>query len=266
MISKAKLKEFQKLSQKKTRESEGLFLVEGVRSVDEALSAGATIEVVFTTKKDADTSEIVRILKLADRKGISTSPLSDPEFARLSDMVTSQGIVAVVHNIVQPSLDSIRLVQGKSSSIIVALDAIADPGNLGAIVRTCDWFGVSVILLGMGCVELYNPKVIRATMGSVFHLPILENVNLSSELSSLRKSGWNILAAELNGAIDIRNIRREKKMVLVIGNEAHGISAEVSHTATQRVSIPSFGKAESLNAGIAAGVFLSHFLLMEHDH
>ncbi|MCX6138682.1 MAG: RNA methyltransferase [Ignavibacteriales bacterium] len=266
MISKAKLKDLQKLSQKKSRESEGMFLIEGIRSLDEALTAGAVIEWIFTTQKDADSSEIVHIREQANKKGIPAAVLSDPEFARLSEMVTSQGIVAVVRNISQPPLESIATAQGSNSAIVVALDAVADPGNLGAIIRTCDWFGAAAILLGKGCVELYNPKVVRATMGSLFHLPILEDVDLQTGLASLGKDGWDIFAAELTGTEDLRNVRRGQKTVLVIGNEAHGISADVSRAATHHVCIPSFGKAESLNAGIAAGVFLSHFAFNEYDH
>jgi RNA methyltransferase, TrmH family len=265
MISKAKLKEVSKLSQKKYRDSEELFLVEGVRSVNEALSAGAGIVDILVTDEVSGTSEITPIIQRASQKGTSVTLLAETDFSRLSDVMNSQGIAAIVRNLDQPAIEAIAAAE-RDNAFIVALDAVADPGNLGAVIRTCDWFGVSAILLGRGSVELYNPKVVRATMGSIFHLPVLQDVDLSRILVVLKNSGWDVIAAELNGAEDIRSIRRGKRTVLVIGNEAHGISPEVSRAASHHVSIPSFGSAESLNAGIAAGVFLSYFMLHHHDH
>jgi TrmH family RNA methyltransferase len=266
MISIQKRKFVQKLAQKKFRDTEGMFLVEGVRSVQEAIAAGVHIEVLIAEKSAADAGNLAGLVKNARSAGIEMCILTTQEYGQFSDTVNSQGIIAAVHKPEPQSIESVLASMRTMPAMIVALDAVSEPGNLGAIIRTSDWFGASAVLLGKGCVELHNPKVVRSTMGSIFHLPILEGLDLAAVLPQLREMKWQTFAAEVNASEDIRTIQWPDRTVIVIGNEAHGISAQVSAAAGRHVFIPSFGKAESLNAGVAASVFLSHYALRNHDH
>ena len=266
MISLQKRKFFQKLAQKKFRDTEGMFLVEGVRSVQEAIAAGVRIEVLIAEKSAADAGTLAAVIKNARSADIETCILTTQEYGQFSDTVNSQGIIAAVHNPDPQSIESVLATIRTLPAMIVALDAVSEPGNLGAIIRTSDWFGASAVLLGKGCVELHNPKVVRSTMGSIFHLPILEGLDLAVVLQQLRELKWETFAAEVNASDDIRTVQWPDRTVIVIGNEAHGISPQVSGAAGRHVFIPSFGKAESLNAGVAASVFLSQYALRNHDH
>ncbi len=137
---------------------------------------------------------------------------------------------------------------------VVACDGINDPGNMGTILRICDWFGIDAVLLGKGCVELYNEKVVRSTAGSILHIPILENISLMHELPKMKQNGFSLLATALDGKILGQEYLFPAKSVLILGSEAHGVSGDIFSLADETITIPSYGKAESLNAGIACGI------------
>jgi TrmH family RNA methyltransferase len=139
---------------------------------------------------------------------------------------------------------------------------VSDPGNLGTILRTCDWFGVDAVLLGKGCVSLYNEKVVRSTSGSIFHLPIYEDVDLLKTLPELKNNGFTLVSTVMDGESLIQTLLPEKT-VLVLGNEAHGVNEAVKKISDRQVSIPRFGNAESLNVGVACAVFLSQWRLVK---
>ena len=161
MISAQKQKFYKKLAQKKFRDTEGMFLAEGVRSVQEALTAGVRIEVLIAEKSAADAGNLAGLVKDARSAGIETCILTTQEYGQFSDTVNSQGIIAAVHNPEPQLIESVLAAINTLPAMIVALDAVSEPGNLGAIIRTSDWFGASAMLLGKGCVELHNPKVVR---------------------------------------------------------------------------------------------------------
>ena len=262
MLSKSKLQYLKNLTQKKHRERDGVFLVEGWRSVEEVCAALSEIEILVYTKEVKENQHSASVLLSAGKKSKELHEVSPREFALIADTVSAQGIAAVVKKL-SISLDAeIRKLLALDRAFVVALDQVADPGNLGAIIRTSDWFGVDAILLSKNCVELYNPKVIRSTVGSIFHLPVLECSDAAESftdmLGGMQKSGFIIFGAEVSGNIDIRTNVWPKKSVLVIGNEARGISSEIAKMLDKRIAIPRFGKSESLNAGVAAAVFLSH--------
>ena len=148
----------------------------------------------------------------------------------------------------------------REAVFIVALDEVGDPGNLGTILRTCDWFGVDAVLLSKGCVSLYNEKVVRSTSGSIFHLPIYEDVDLIKTLPELKNNGYTVIATGMDGELLTQTLL-PNKTVLVLGNEAHGVSDAVKKISDHQVSIPRFGNAESLNVGVACAVFLSQWRL-----
>ncbi|MDE3057932.1 MAG: RNA methyltransferase [Bacteroidota bacterium] len=258
MISKAKLKYFQSLSQKKMRGQEGLFLIEGWRTLEEASAGVAAFEALVYTKNAELREENSGILSSAKKKSKDIFEVSAREFSSISDTVHAQGIAALVKTFEFDFEQEVSRIARHGSAFVVALDQIAEPGNLGAIIRTADWFGTDAIVLSENCVELYNPKVVRATVGSIFHLPIIETNKLAGTIESLKKSGFTLYGAELNGSKEIQSIHWAKKSAVVIGNEARGIRPEISSLLDEHIIIPRFGKAESLNAGIAAGIIFAH--------
>lgn len=255
-MSKQKMAEIKKLHQKKYREETGLFILEGWKLVEEALNAGIELKsVLYDEQKVSDPKLLTRLQKSA----LEIIPVKSKEMESISDTVTTQGIIAVA--VIQSSSESISALQKKDAVLIVALDAINDPGNLGTIIRTCDWFGVDALVIGKNSVEVYNPKVVRSTMGSLFHLPIQSDVDLAEFLTQSRKEGFSMYSTELSQSDDVRNISFAKKSVIVIGSESHGVSSEISRLADKKVFIPKFGQAESLNAAMACGIILSHIKL-----
>jgi TrmH family RNA methyltransferase len=137
-------------------------------------------------------------------------------------------------------------------------DAVSDPGNLGSILRTCDWFGVDLVILGKGCVELYNEKVVRSTVGSIFHLRVAEDVDLVETLPEMKSWGFSVVALSADAKQAYNEFRFAGKSALVMGSEAHGLSRPVRSIVDTSVRIPRFGQAESLNVGVACGIVLAH--------
>ncbi len=261
-LTKAKLQYLRSLSQKKVRERDDVFLVEGWHSLEDACGVMKEIQILVHTREAGENPRFASILTSAKRICNEEYEASAKEFSLVADTVTSQGIAAGVKKFSAGSDSEIEKLLKGGSDFVVALDQVCDPGNLGAIIRTSDWFGVDAILLSQNSVELYNPKVVRSTMGSLFHLPILDfsdgPESFADALIRLRAGGFRLYGAQVSGNSDIRTIIWPKKSVLVIGNEARGISPEISRILDEHVAIPEFGKAESLNAGVAAGVFLAH--------
>ena len=147
---------------------------------------------------------------------------------------------------------------GPGDRLLLALDAVSDPGNVGTIIRTADWFGAGGVLLGRGCVEPFNEKVVRATAGSLFHIPIVDEVELLEVLAQAKATGFRVVVAAAGGSVSLSDWRPAKRNVLVVGSEAHGVSADIRDSADVTVAIPRYGRAESLNAGVAAAILLAH--------
>jgi TrmH family RNA methyltransferase len=255
-ITKQQLADIKLLLQKKHREETGKFIIEGWKSVQEAANAGAVIDTVLYDELRVENKKLLSWLQDHARR---TYAVKSKELDSIADTVSAQGIVAVLPKI--SGAEHIAPVFAKERSLIVVLDGINDPGNLGTIIRTCDWFGVDAVVIGKNSVELTNPKVVRATMGSLFHLPIDEDADLKQFLTLCKKEKYSIYSTELTGSKDIRTVSFSEKAVVVIGNESHGVSDEVSALADHKILIPQFGKAESLNAAMACGVILSHIKL-----
>jgi len=250
MISKNDLQYYSSLLTKKHRRTEKKFIVEGKKSVLEGLLSSYECEVVFVTNKFAEEHEdAIAQLGKVKKKIVS---LKQKEFLNITDTESPQGIAAVF---VKPELEfSIDFFTDEK--IIVMLDNIADPGNLGAIIRTCDWFGVRKIFLSENIVDYTNPKVIRSSMGSVFHLNLYEDVN-ASQLNKLRENDFEILCADTEGE-NVFTYRSEKKKILILSSESHGPSKEIEKISDKKICIPRIGNAESLNVASASAVLLAH--------
>ena len=187
-------------------------------------------------------------------QGVNFQTVSDSVFKKISDTVTPQGVLAVVAQ-KENTLDEILNNRRKNKSCIVVLDRLQDPGNLGTILRTAEGAGVSGIVMSSDCADIYNPKVIRSTMGSIFRVPFAVVDDLPAAVERIREKGITTYAAHLQGE-DYNKGVLEKDIAPLIGNEAAGLSKEVSEKADQWIKIPMEGKVESLNAAVAAAILM----------
>ena len=251
----AQVKELIRLMKKsRAREDAGVFIVEGPRMAGELTDDPAwrdRIERVclsesYAAKHTEETDDL--------RKTSRVEILTDNVFAHVSDTKTPQGILAVVK---RKEYDLEDIIGGKQgNSLVIVLDNLQDPGNLGTIFRTAEAAGATGILLSRDCVDIYNPKVIRSTMGAVFRLPFLYVDDLPGAVSELKETGIRVFAAHLEGKNDYDREDYSGGTAFLIGNEGNGLRDEVAECADCRIRIPMQGKAESLNAAVAAAVLM----------
>lgn len=233
------------LKTKKGREQNGLFLVEGLRNIKLALDYSYKSEYLFLNEKNIDNEEIRGLLEKEENSYI----ISEKLFENLSETITSQGIIGIFKISQTEARDVLN------ENTILLLDRIQDPGNLGTIIRTADAAGIKTILYTKGTTDPYSPKVVRAAMGSIFYMNILpiEDVNL------LKENGYFIISSALENSCCYKDIEVNEKLVLVLGNEANGISKEILNISDKKVKIPIFGKAESLNVAIAGAILMYEY-------
>lgn len=253
-ISKSELKFLRSLTQKKVRERERKFVVEGWRALKDALNSDFRIDFVAMTNQYVANPDYGSFIRDIDARKTQLKELTETEMRQVSDTVHAQGVIAVV----QQKNGTLENVLKKGSSLVVFADHIADPGNLGSIVRTSDWFGADALILSEGCVGLYNDKVVRSTSGSIFHVPVVEGAGTNEVLSHLRGLGFWIVATAGEAKESYANTPYKEKNAIILGSEASGINKEARRFADAVVSIPSLGQAESLNVGVACGIILSH--------
>jgi TrmH family RNA methyltransferase len=248
MITKNQLKYYSSLLQKKNRIKEKKFLVEGLKNIEEGLNSNYDCEVIFATNKFIGENE--DFLKRFKNKSDKIVLIKQKELQKISDSQTPQGVAAVF---IKPS--NLQELKNSDEELIVYLDEVADPGNLGTIIRNCDWFGIQKILLSEKCVEYTNPKVVRSSAGSVFHLDIYENIEID-ELKKMKEQGYHIITADVEGE-NIYDMKRDEKIIIAFSNEANGPSEQLLKISDKIITIPKSGKAESLNVGSSSSVILS---------
>ena len=228
-------------------------MVEGWRALKEVLSSSSKVEIVGVLSRYLEDPDYKGILSKLEERGAVVRELVDVELNALADTVHAQGVIAVVHQ-KQSSFDPDVL---KKATLVVVADSVGDPGNLGSIIRSSDWFNIDLLLLGKGCVELHNDKVVRSTVGSIFHLPIVEGVELSQTLRLLKEHQFSVIALSGDGKHSYDDRPMAGKLAIVLGSEAHGVSPAVRALVDDIVRIPRYGKAESLNVGVACGIVLA---------
>ena len=246
------IKHIIKLKEKKYRKEYNEYIIEGAKIVQEAIQEKAKIKQIIISDNAINTDLMQNHLKEELQK-IDYIQVPSKIFKLISEVEKPQGILAIIEK--EKQEENIDVNQ----DIILALDDLQDPGNLGTIIRTADSVGLKQILISKGTTEAYNPKVIRSTMGAIFRVKIIECENLKETLKRLQKNNFKIMVTELNTDKSIYDIKLQKK-VIIIGNEANGVSEEIKNIADTRAIIPMFGKTESLNASIATGVILYEYV------
>lgn len=244
MLGKLKLKYIQSLGHKKLRDEEGVFIAEGPKLVAELLSSGNMVikQLVALPAWIEDNAVITG--------KIETIAVTEDELGKISQLTTPNKVLAVVKK-----QDPPKEIKTKGS-IVLALDTIQDPGNLGTIIRIADWFGIGQLVCSDNSADMYNPKVVQSTMGSIARVNVMYT-ELASWLSS--QTDVRIYAASLAGQ-DITRMKKLDEGIIVIGNESKGISEKIMNLANVKITIPRKGDAESLNAAVATGIILSHLV------
>jgi TrmH family RNA methyltransferase len=251
-ISTSHLKEISKLKLKKYRDETQTFIIETEKVLDEALNSSWEVKEIFLTGEN-----FPLLQKYTDQKkldDIQLFKLSENDFKKISSEVTPSGVAALV----KKKTFNIKSLFVSHINLILAFDKISDPGNLGTILRTADWFGFQSIVLSKESVEFTNPKVIRASMGSIFHLNIYDEIELNKFVNNCKKEGYSVIGTTTNGQ-NITKYSLPERAVLIFGNESKGISQEILSQCSEIISIPSFGKAESLNLAISTSIILYEF-------
>ena len=282
-VNNQRVKEVANLKQKKYRTESGTFFAEGLRAVPEAVQYADVTELFYTEAEagrldevlkaagnvPADTKEKSENKKNANNNnagtakkrneaanGIRMYQVDEKVMAKLSDTKAPQGVLAVIRTPEQ-SLRQLRPgTASDNNAPVIILDRVQDPGNLGTIIRTADAVGALGLILLEGCVDAYSPKVVRASMGSLFHLPVVQDVTAEEALTWCYRNGYEPAATALKNAQNVYKADISKKMAFLFGNEANGVAEELQAAAETRLFIPMAGLAESMNVAMAAGIIL----------
>lgn len=256
------------LKSKKERDESGRFIIEGLRIFKDAVkSAPELIDKVYCCESfymrygvSGEGKGCDEILRSFDFNGSNVEIVKDSVFDAVSGTVTPQGIMCVMkqeaHDLTEIVADA-----AKGSGRLLLLEDIQDPGNLGTMLRTAEAAGIGGIIMSRGTVDIYNPKVIRSTMGSVFRMPFIYADDFTGVMEELKRAGYTLYGAYLHGGVAYSEISYPRKTAILIGNEGNGISDEVISHADRRIFIPMAGEIESLNAAVAATVLMFYLTL-----
>ncbi len=241
MSGPAQVKRVRALHQRKFREAEGLFLVQGRKQVRELLASAMEVVELHAT------AEAAREMDLRNARLWPSH-----ELARMGTLENGNEVVAVVRMPAYAQLTSLQPLE-----LVLAMDGIADPGNLGTVMRIADWFGIGHVLCGQGSVDAFNPKCVQASMGAFLRVQV-HYVDLPAELERLRTSGAALYLASMEGR-SVFEAKLQRPAILVLGSESHGLSSPVRALQGELISIPRLGAAESLNVAMAASALCMEF-------
>ncbi|MDT2756550.1 RNA methyltransferase [Enterococcus asini] len=240
------IKELRKLHQKKYRDRQNRYLIEGFHLVEEGMKAQAEIEMLLLTEKG-----ITEWGEWLASQRCEQYLITEELMASLSDLPTPPGIIAVIQ---KPQVNQ-EITKGRW----LLLDRVQDPGNVGTMVRTADAAGFDGVVLGEGCADLYSTKVLRSMQGSHFHLPVVSGI-LSEVILHCQKNAIPVYGTELNEeAKAFQKVAVREEVALIMGNEGQGVAKELLAMTDGNLYIPIYGQAESLNVGVAAGILMYHF-------
>ncbi|MDZ7372467.1 MAG: RNA methyltransferase [candidate division KSB1 bacterium] len=251
-LPKAELRRLRSLRNEKGRQEYRLFLAEGYRLVDAALDASAPVLRVLMTEAFSASPEGRALGRKAEAKAIATAVVSENTFAQIATTTHTQGVLAVVRTPGWPDQAPWK------SGLMVALSNVRDPGNVGTIWRAAAWFGADRIILGKGCVDPHNPKVVRATMGGLFYVPCEPVEDLANWLAAARAAGYKVFAADVQGETD-HWPAEAPEVVLVAGGETEGLSPQIRRVVETTIRIPRWGAGDSLNVAMAVSILLDRW-------
>lgn len=246
------VKHIKKLKDKKYRDESNEYIVEGVKLIEEAVKENAKIKKIIVCEDTTRTYEIPTnvMLEIAKYECIY---VTDKIFSLITQVTNPQGIMAILEKSSQnQEIDY-------TQDIIVALDDVQDPGNLGTILRTVDSIGLTQIIVSKGTADAFNAKVVRSTMGAIFRINIIEVEDLKQTIKEVKKHHFKLMVTSLQTDNSIYDIDFNKK-IIVIGNESNGVSREIQDMADEKAKIPMLGKTESLNASVAAGIVMYEYV------
>ena len=246
------IKHIKKLKDKKYRDINNEYLIEGIKLIKEAIQEKAQIKQIVICDECEKIEAIPKDLmyEIAKHECIY---VTKKLFETLTNVVEPQGILAIIGK--SDSKQEINY----NEDIIVALDDIQDPGNLGTILRTVDSIGLTQIIISKGTADVFNPKVIRSSMGAIFRVKEIESEDLKQTLLEIKKHKFELLVTSLQTKKSVYDIKYKKK-IIVIGNEANGVSKEIQELSDYKIKIPMLGKTESLNASVATGIILYEYV------
>ena len=246
------IKHIKKLKDKKERDLSNEYIIEGIKLIEEAIQEKAKIKQIIICE-ECEKAEAIPKEIMYEVARYECIYITKKLYNYLTEVKTPQGILAVIEK--ESNEKNIDYTQ----EIIVALDGIQDPGNLGTILRTVDSIGLTQILVSKDTADSYNPKVVRSTMGAIFRVKIIECEDLEKTLKEIKKHKFEIVVTSLQTKNSIYDIDYKKK-VIVIGNEANGVQEKIQQLADKKVKIPMLGKTESLNASVATGIILYEYV------
>ena len=246
------IKHIKKLKDKKGRDISNEYVIEGIKLIQEAIQENVNIKQIIVCD-DCDKTESMPKDLMYEIAKYDCVYVTKKIFKYISEVQEPQGILAIIEkNNSDKDIDY-------NQDIIVALDDVQDPGNLGTILRTVDSIGLTQILVSKGTADSYNPKVVRSTMGAIFRIKIIECEDLEKTLKEIKKHKFKVVVTSLQTENTIYGIKYNKK-VIVIGNEANGVEQKIQQIADEKVKIPMLGKTESLNASVATGIVLYEYV------
>ncbi len=254
--SNSRVVEARKLTQRKHRQAQGLFLVEGLQLLHMALDGGFVPHQVFFCPEQFTGTEGEHLLRRFRERGAELLQVAPHVMAALSERDEPQGIVATFH-LVRPTLASLRL---SGSELVLVVDRLQDPGNLGTLIRTADAVAAAAVILVEPCVDPFDFKTIRGSMGSLFNLPVIGERDVAGLFGLLKRSGLRVVGADPHLGITWGEGLWAGGIALVLGNEARGLSEDVAAHVDAWARLPIIGKAESLNVAVAGGVLMYAWL------
>ncbi|MEW9122047.1 MAG: RNA methyltransferase [Thermotaleaceae bacterium] len=244
------IKHVKQLAKRKYRERHNQYIIEGVRIVSDALENGQSMESILFCEELFQTAGGEALFQQLHKHGFKIYHITNRLYGEISETESPQGIMAILSK----AQDDLAVLPLKDNGFYVLIDRVQDPGNMGTIIRTADAAGADAIFVSKGTVDLYNPKTIRATMGSIFHVPILQIEDTQEILAFFRDRDIQIITTSLEGTHYHYEVDYKQSFVAIVGNEANGVSSLWLEQADLLVKIPLLGKAESLNASIAAAI------------
>lgn len=245
------IKHVRKLKDKKYRTEYGEYVVEGIKLIREAIKEKSDIKRIIVCDNCVKTEEISQDV-LYEVAKYDCLYVDEKVFDSITDVQKPQGILAVISKKGEEDINF-------KEDVIVVLDDIQDPGNLGTIIRTVDSCGLTQIIVSGKSGDVYNPKVVRSTMGAIFRVNVIESKDLTETLKNLKKHKFEIVSTSLETNKSIYDMEYKKK-VIVIGNEANGVSKEILDMSDEKIKIPMLGQTESLNAAVATGIVLYEYV------